>query len=272
MPWIERTPWLIQAKRPRILMTGSSGRIGTMFTKFSQGQEYDLVGIDRDPPQVEEGLVDFIFGDITDVPTLTKAMDGCDVVAHLAVWGAIDPYTKDFLEGIVPDNVIGTYQVYETAFRLGIPRVVFTSSVQVTEGYPENTPVKTTNRPLPENFYGITKFTGEDLGLVYSAKGVASVNLRLGWLETPDMREEIANAPDEWWEVLSGRDCVEILKRACLNPDIPEGFTLLDAMSQNARKVRELDQLENVLHYQLQDNAFTMFANKQSKQFGWLSQ
>lgn len=254
--------WVLKAARPRILMTGSSGRIGSMFTEFSRGQDFDLVGIDLNPPQVEEGLADFIQGDITDVPTLERAMESCDVVAHLAVWGATDVDTEDFLDGIIPNNMIGTYQVYETALKLGIPRVVFTSSVQVTKGYPENTPVKLSDRPFPLNFYAISKITGEDLGLFYSQKGIISINLRLGWVETPGVKEEIASEPDSWWMVLSGRDCVEILKRSCLNPDISKGFTLLDAMSQNARNIREINMLENVLQYKLQDNAFDMFEGK----------
>jgi len=253
--------WLrVRSARPRILLTGSSGRIGTMFTEFSQGQEYDLVGMDLNPPIVKEGLTDFIQGDIQDKNLLKKAMQGCNTVAHLAAYVPKDDINKgNFMTEILTNNIIGTYRVYETAVELGIPRIVFTSSVQTTDGYEANTSVKLEQASKPTNFYGASKVADEALGAVFMEHEAGFlINLRLGWVETPDQVQDISKDPDSWWIVLSGRDCCEIIKAACLNP-IQEKFIVLDALSRNAEKVREIGKLKTMIGYDPQDNAYQMF-------------
>lgn len=251
--------WLrTKASGPRILLTGSSGRIGTFFTRYSQGRDYELVGMDLNPPIVREGLADFIQGDIQDADLLRRAMQGCDTVAHLAA-ACRDVDEMDFMGQALPNNIIGTYRVYEVAKMLGVVRVVFTSSVETTVGYPNNTSVHPGQRALPENYYGLSKVTGEDIGLVSALDGgPASVNLRLGWVETDDVREEIRSSPQSWWMFLSERDCCEILRAALFFP-FSRPFSIFDAMSRNAAEVRDLRPLQVELGYEPQDDARQMF-------------
>jgi len=252
----------IKSARPRVLLTGSSGRIGTFFTKYSQGKDYDLVGLDLNPPKLASGLVEFFQGDIQDTDLLSRAMEGCSVIAHLAAH-VKDVDKSDFMNDVLPNNIIGTYRIYEMATKHMIHKIIFTSSVQTMDGYGQQH-VKVTDRPHPTNFYGISKVTGEDIGLVFSKRGgPASVNLRLGWVETDEDREEIRNSPDSWWLFLSELDCNEILRTSIMN-DISEKFLILDAMSLNASNFRELNRLGQYLGYTPQSDANKMFGDSQA--------
>ena len=70
----------------------------------------------------------FVTGDVTDVASLHAAMDGRDVVFHVA---AISQYWRSGPDAIYRVNVGGTRNVLDAALALGMERVVFTSSVAV---------------------------------------------------------------------------------------------------------------------------------------------
>jgi nucleoside-diphosphate-sugar epimerase len=74
-------------------------------------------------------------GDITKPETLRPGARGVDVVFHLAAWRASGVKPKD-LPRLARINVDGTRAVLEAAASLGVPRIVYTSSVSVFESAP----------------------------------------------------------------------------------------------------------------------------------------
>jgi nucleoside-diphosphate-sugar epimerase len=98
----------------------------------------------------------------------------------------------------VPNNVIGPYQIMETARKLGIPRVVLASTGQVIGGHlaEGNIPVRTDFPYKPRYLYACTKVFLEALGQVYSQQhGIAVLAVRLGWCpRDPGQVAEIASA------------------------------------------------------------------------------
>ncbi|MFN2135099.1 MAG: NAD-dependent epimerase/dehydratase family protein [Candidatus Promineifilaceae bacterium] len=73
-------------------------------------------------------------GDVTDVTSMRRAMQGCDVVFHVAGYVEIGQHESETIERV---NVGGTRKVLRLAVELGIPRIVFTSTTEVfgdTEG------------------------------------------------------------------------------------------------------------------------------------------
>lgn len=67
-------------------------------------------------------------GDITDRESMREGMRGSDVVFHIA---AIYQFTQEALARAETVNVGGTRNVLEMAVELGIPRIVYTSTVAV---------------------------------------------------------------------------------------------------------------------------------------------
>lgn len=71
-----------------------------------------------------------IRGDIRDFETLLNAMAGHEVVCHLAALISI-PYSYQAPRSYFETNVIGTHNVMESARRVGVRRVIHTSSSEV---------------------------------------------------------------------------------------------------------------------------------------------
>ena len=69
-------------------------------------------------------------GDIRDPHGVRTAMQGCDVVLHLAALIAI-PYSYHSPDTYVDTNIKGTLNVVQAARELGVERVVHTSTSEV---------------------------------------------------------------------------------------------------------------------------------------------
>ena len=91
----------------------------------------------------------------------------------------------NFLSELVPNNVVGPYQVMEAARTLEIPRVILASTGQVIDGHLRDghTPGDDGRRsPRPRYLYACTKVFLEALGQVYARQhGIAVLAVRLGW-------------------------------------------------------------------------------------------
>ena len=69
-------------------------------------------------------------GDITKRETLLSGLRGANVVFHVAAANLIGVNTKE-AERLARINIDGTRQVLETAAELGVPKIVYTSTVAV---------------------------------------------------------------------------------------------------------------------------------------------
>lgn len=74
--------------------------------------------------------LDLFAGDIRDPNGVAKAMEGCDVVFHLAALIAI-PFSYHSPDSYVDTNIKGTLNVLQAARRFGTERVVVTSTSEV---------------------------------------------------------------------------------------------------------------------------------------------
>ena len=96
----------------RVLVTGSSGRIGRAVVAELSLRGHAVRGFDLTPTA---GLADMVIGTLTDRGAVDRAMAGRDTLIHLAA----TPDDDDFLEKIVPNNIIGVYHVMESAREAG---------------------------------------------------------------------------------------------------------------------------------------------------------
>jgi nucleoside-diphosphate-sugar epimerase len=175
----------------RILVTGSAGRIGRAAVAELTARGHTVVGFDiRPSPGLppEQSVV----GTLTDLGALRSAASGGSAIIHLAATpddarfprGEPPDDGDNFVSELVPNNIIGPYQVLETARVLKIPRVILASTGQVTDGHERdgNIPVTTASPPRPRYLYACTKVFLEALGQVYARQhGIEILVVRLGW-------------------------------------------------------------------------------------------
>lgn len=125
----------------KVLVTGADGFIGSHLTEhlvrhgcnvraFVYYNSFNSWGwLDSAEPMVRESIEVFA-GDIRDPHGVRVAMQGVEVVLHLAALIAI-PYSYHSPDTYVDTNVKGTLNVVQAARELGVERVVHTSTSEV---------------------------------------------------------------------------------------------------------------------------------------------
>lgn len=142
----------------KLLVTGSSGFIGSALVKALENSSYFVLSAKRGHAESNhEVAVDHIDGH-TD---WTQALTGCEVVVHLAARAHV---TKD--EAIDPMavyrsiNAEGTYNLAIQAAQAGVRRFVFISTIGVN-GIRSEFPFTETNIAQPQGAYAISKYEAE---------------------------------------------------------------------------------------------------------------
>jgi UDP-glucose 4-epimerase len=143
----------------RILVTGSSGRVGRAIV-VRLSREHEVIGLDRSPSSTAE-----IIGELSNLQLLKKALHRVDAVVHTAALHAphVNLFTDLEFERM---NVHATQLLAETAAESGISRFVFTSTTALYGK--ASTPagragwVDETLAPQPETIYHKTKIAAEN--------------------------------------------------------------------------------------------------------------
>jgi NAD dependent epimerase/dehydratase len=131
----------MKLKGKKVLVTGADGFIGSHLTEYLLHAGADVRAfvyynsfnswgwLDDADTHVKQSI-DVFAGDIRDPHGVRTAMQGCDVVMHLAALIAI-PYSYHSPDTYVDTNVKGTLNVVQAARELGVERVVHTSTSEV---------------------------------------------------------------------------------------------------------------------------------------------
>lgn len=236
----------------RILLTGASGRIGSVFYKTWQGH-YRITLCDRTAPRLDLAEGDrFVRADLSDPDIAKKLVEGHDAIIHLA--GIPDPNAE--FDDLLPANILATTYLLEAASKEGCSRFVFASSAQTIEGYPVDLQIPSMAYPRPANMYGVTKCYGEALCAYHAQRnGMSCVSLRIGAFE-PEGSDGVATARDlSAW--LSHRDAANLIERA-LEAEI-EGHFIGYGISDNRFKRMDLTETKQRLGYEPKDDAFAVF-------------
>jgi UDP-glucose 4-epimerase len=158
----------------KTLVTGAAGFIGSNLVDRLLKQGHHVTGYDNFSTGREAFLRDastspdfrLVRGDLTDLGSLTDAVDGIDIVFHLAAnadvrFGTNHP-TKD-----LEQNTICTSNVLEAMRATGVKRIAFSSTGSVY-GEPDVFPTPE-NAPFPvqTSLYGASKLACEGLIAAY---------------------------------------------------------------------------------------------------------
>jgi len=162
----------------KVLLTGGGGFLGAWTIKrmLARGDEVRVFDA-NDRRTLAQNIVGpevadlkWLVGDVTQGRDVEAAMDGCDAVVHLA--GLLTPACQDDPILGAKVNLIGTLNVFEAAKRLGLGKVIYTSSVSVFG--PENGEI-----PFPTTHYGAFKLACEGCARTYwEYDRLASVGFR----------------------------------------------------------------------------------------------
>jgi len=110
--------------RLRVLVTGSSGRVGTAIAR-RLALDYQVTGVDVVPAAFTT-----VVGSIEDASVLARAMQGVDAIVHTAALHA--PHVGNVPAArFIAVNVDATRRLLELALAYGVKRVVYTSSTSV---------------------------------------------------------------------------------------------------------------------------------------------
>ena len=116
----------------KYLVTGASGFIGGCLARQLVRAGHEVAALVRNPGaagDLEAAGVSIHQGDVRDKPSLRSPMGGVDGLFHLAAWYRIGVRGQREAN---QTNVEGTRNVLETARELGVPRIVYTSTVAVS--------------------------------------------------------------------------------------------------------------------------------------------
>ncbi len=149
----------------RVLVTGGAGFIGSNLADELIRQGARVVILDNFSTGFRENLdeiqgdFDFIEGDINDEASVTKAIDGVEVVFHQAAL----PSVPRSVENPVETHrvcVDGTFNLLNNARNAGVKRFIYAASSSAYGDQP-TLPKVETMRPDPLSPYAAAKLTGE---------------------------------------------------------------------------------------------------------------
>lgn len=161
----------------KALVTGGGGFLGRgiVYSLLKRGDEVRTLTRGEYPELAEAGA-ETLRGSVADQTVVDRAVEGCDVVFHVAAKvGAAGRY-----EDFHATNVNGTQHVIDACRRHGVGALVYTSTPSVVFGHEDLEGVDESH-PYPEDyeaFYPQTKAEAEKLVLAANDADLRTVALR----------------------------------------------------------------------------------------------
>jgi len=157
----------------KVVVTGGSGRLGQFVIRDLLGHGYQVLSLDRVPPQ--EKLCPSWLADLRHSGDLFEALNGAYGIIHLGAYQAPN-LTPD--AETLSNNVSATYNVLRAAADMGVKKVVIASStaafgfIYATKLWaPEYLPLDENHPSKPQDSYGLSKVLGEQI-----ADSIVSLN------------------------------------------------------------------------------------------------
>ncbi len=157
----------------RIVVTGGCGFIGSHLVELLC-KKHNVTAFDRynsesdhywlsDSPLKENFNV--VLGDIRDYDSVSKVLEGADVVIHMAALIGI-PYSYVSPLAYVKTNIEGTYNVLEASKQKGINQVMITSTSE-TYGSAQYVPMDEDHPKVGQSPYSASKIAADQLAISY---------------------------------------------------------------------------------------------------------
>ncbi len=208
----------------RLLITGAAGALGSV---LRQGLA-PLAGTIRLTDRADLGEAgaheEIMLAELGDLDTVMRVVEGCDAIVHFGAAPMERPW-----EEILNSSIRGGYNIYESARRHGIKRIVYASSIHAVGYVRREAGADTHTGHRPDTLYGLSKCFVEDLARLYFDKfGIESALLRINsCYPEPADRRHLAT-----W--LSYPDLVQLVSRCLLAERV--GWTVVYGISNNRER------------------------------------
>ena len=188
----------------RIFFTGASGKAGKHVASYLASKGHKVLNADK--IQINQPNVDYLNVDVTDASQVFSSMSahmnrdelrqsqtpaGYDAVVHFA---AIPRILQSSDIETYKVNVMGTYNIFECAIKLGIKKIIFASSETVyglcfSHGKPAplSLPISEEDEVRPMDSYAMSKVVNEETAKAFQRRtGIDVYGLRIGNVIEPD--------------------------------------------------------------------------------------
>lgn len=163
-------------------ITGASGFIGTQLAEELSRRGWHLRLLQHRSKLFWDQPHEIVKGDLAAPDSYRGALDGTDVVFHLAAALGASLQNEDGFRRI---NTAGTANLLEAARKAGVRRFIHFSSAGVLGHVAGGEPADESTPCLPQNVYDRTKLEAEEEALAAARKGQNVVIIRPGWVYGP---------------------------------------------------------------------------------------
>ena len=224
--------------KKNILVTGGFGRVGSQLIPLllAQGHHVRILSRDDSPNSPFRNQVDVKLGDVAVYADVQKALQGMDVVCHLAA--LFPPLFFDETK-IIEVNVLGTFNILQAIKEQGhIERIVFAST---DAAYATGPSLDTYQDVLledqelwPINVYGITKVVDEVLIRKYSRLyQIPHVILRFFWSMVPAEMPRLMFEARNYMDLIVDEDKQGLSPSDIVVPCLESGEGFLDHITDS---------------------------------------
>ena len=235
-------------KYNKIVLTGASGRLGSYLREPLSKITKKLVSTDKD--DIGKTLHNEVFKklNIKNFKEVNKILKKTDLIIHFGAYSNEGP----FLE-ILDSNILGTYNIWKSAKKNKIKRIIFASSIHSVGMYRANETINHKVMHKPDTFYGLSKCFGENLAQMYWDKcGIECLTIRILSCAKVTSKRSLST-----W--LSYDDLIRIVIQSTKIKKL--GFEIIYGVSNNKRLNVDNTNATKKLKINIKDNA-EKFLNK----------
>ena len=162
----------------KTLITGSTGFLGSAVLRelLDDGREVKVLVRKGTRTANIDGLdVEIAYGDLRDLESIRSALNGCDILYHVAAYYSLWDRDQQLIYEI---NVEGTRKILQAAKEKGLEKIVYTSTVGCIGLNEDQTPATENtffNQITLSNDYKKSKYQAEQVALEFARGGLPVV-------------------------------------------------------------------------------------------------
>ena len=209
----------------KLVLTGAAGALGSKLRAPLAAMCDQLVSNDLtdDLPDLAANET-YVQADVSDLAAMEALTKDADMIVHFGAIADEAPW-----DDILQSNIIGAYNIWEAAYRNGVRRVVYASSVHAVGMHLKTDTIGLDAPHRPDTYYGLAKCFAEDLASLYwDKRGIEAVCMRIFSAAPPTN----ARAIGTW---LSTDDLIQMVEKSITSPVV--GLTTVYGISNNDRAV-----------------------------------
>ena len=235
-------------KYNKIVLTGASGRLGSYLREPLSKITKKLVSTDKE--DIGKTLHNEVFKklNIKNFKEVNKILKKTDLIIHFGAYSNEGPFQE-----ILESNILGTYNIWKSAKKNKIKRIIFASSIHSVGMYRANETINHKVMHKPDTFYGLSKCFGENLAQMYWDKcGIECLTIRILSCAKVTSKRSLST-----W--LSYDDLIRIVIQSTKLKKL--GFEIIYGVSNNKRLNVDNTNATRKLKINIKDNA-EKFLNK----------